>query len=180
MDGQRPRSRRSRRATDVSSRRTKAARRTSGRRASIHAPVCWSSAAAVHCTRGFCHPSSRSLMSDNPSSYTHSRWFNSLNSLSEVASKIAVISGVIIGLVQLASIKRGWDASNQAAKLQSLQYIQSFINRDFEIQNRITVFEDEKQATVLEAKVRQGPTRSLYFSDKKPLGDLPDIGEHYE
>ena len=115
-------------------------------------------------------------MSDD-TSYTNSRWFTRLTALSDVVSKAAVIFGVIVGLVQLDSLKRGWDASNQAAKLQSLGYIQKFIEEDFEIQKRLDAYDAAKVA-MLENKAQEKTGHTLYFSNE--LDDLPTIGEHFE
>jgi hypothetical protein len=105
------------------------------------------------------------------------RAWNVLDRSSQVCARISLIVGVAVGIWGLYDSLEKQQVAARAGKLQTLTYIQQFIKEDFAIQGKITGF-DFARLPVLETKALNTSGHSLYFSTE--LGDLPEIGEHYE
>jgi hypothetical protein len=119
-------------------------------------------------------------MARNRDTWSEDAWESrswNLDRISQIATRVSIVVGVIFAVGNFYFSIQSNRTSARNSKLQSLQYIQKFIDDDFKIQSLINNL-DPTQFKKLEKQVESHTGRTLYFS--KSLGDVSVIGEHYE
>ncbi len=107
---------------------------------------------------------------------------DNLKTIAGIASNLAVIVGVVLSLLQLASFVDNSHRATQTAKLGALKEIKTFLEQDEEVRRKGQRFLKEQAAQVKESlKARlaaAGSGEALYLSPE--MKDFAAVHYHYE
>ena len=104
--------------------------------------------------------------------------FDQFARITQAASGISIILGIIIGLTQIYKTSSELRGAAHSAKMNALPSVRELVKEDTAIRQEMTTFLENYDREKLEKEIGSGDLESAYYSAS--LAPLRDVGHHYE